>query len=164
MTPPFMLHVRTEETAMIPRILSAGVLATLTTAALAAHEPRDENAPPEPTYKVECAEGATSATQCKVDKETYVGWREYKANCQVCHGGGGMGSTFAPNLQERFNKEGVDWPRFYYVIEHGYTGQMGAMPPWDKNKRVMKMRANLYRYLKARADGKLPLGRPGRMK
>ena len=149
---------------MIARTLFGAALAAFSAVALAAHEPRDENAPPEPTYQVKCQEGATTAARCEVDKNTYIGWREYKTNCQVCHGGGGMGSTFAPNLQERFNKEGVDWPRFYYVIEHGFTGQMGAMPGWKKNRRVMKMRANLYRYLKARADGKLPLGRPKRMK
>lgn len=117
-----------------------------------------------PQYVVECPEGAASATACKVDKNTYVGWRTYATNCQVCHGGSGLGSTFAPNLMDRFNQQGVDYARFREVVTNGFTGQMGAMPAWDKNKAVMKDLDNLYRYLQARADDKLPKGRPARMK
>ena len=145
-------------------VLIASALMFAGTSTYAAHEPRDENAGEAPEYVVECDEGATSAKACKVDKETYVGWRTFATNCQVCHGGSGLGSTFAPNLMERFNNEGVDYPRFKYVLHNGFTGQMGAMPAWEKNKAVMKNLDNLYRYLKARADDKLPKGRPSRMK
>ncbi len=144
-------------------ILFAVPLLGLAGNAHAVHEPRDESAGEAPTYTVECPEGATSASACKVDKGTYKGWMTYKIVCQVCHGGGGMGSTFAPNLQTRFNENGVDWPRFVYVLDHGYTGEVGAMPNWSKNPRVMKNIDNLYRYLKARADGKIPLGRPKKL-
>lgn len=130
----------------------------------AAHEPRDDAAGDAPEYNVKCADGAASAKQCEVDKDTYVGWRTYATNCQVCHGGSGLGSTFAPNLMDRFNKEGVDYGRFKYVLTKGYTGNMGAMPAWEKNKAVMKNLDSLYGYLQARADGKLPKGRPTKMK
>ncbi len=130
----------------------------------AASEPRDENAGEAPTYSVSCAANAASAGQCEVDNETYIGWRTYAATCQVCHGGGGLGSTFAPNLLTRMNQEGVDYARFLYVLEKGYTGTMGAMPAWESNNNVMKNRDNLYKYLRARADEKLPNGRPKRMK
>jgi len=127
-------------------------------------ESSDQPAGDVPQYVVECPEGAASAKACKVDKNTYVGWRSYSTNCQVCHGGSGLGSTFAPNLMDRFNKQGVDYTRFKEVVTNGYTGQIGAMPAWEKNKGVMKDLDNLYRYLQARADDKLPKGRPTRLK
>lgn len=111
---------------------------------------------------VECPAGAKAAEACKVDKETYFGWRTYAANCQVCHGGSGLGSTFAPNLLDRLNQQ-VDHARFLVVVENGYTGQVGAMPAWKSNREVMKNVETLYRYLRARADGRLPAGRPAKL-
>lgn len=112
-----------------------------------------------PKYVADCPAGAVAAEKCKVDKNTYFGWRTYAANCQVCHGGSGMGSTFAPNLMDRL-KTRVDYPRFVTVVTEGYTGQVGAMPAWKMKKDVMSNLDNLYRYLRARTDGKLPPGRP----
>ncbi len=130
----------------------------------AANQPRYDNLGEPPVYSVSCAEGAKSASQCEVDKDTYTGWRTYATSCQVCHGGGGLGSTFAPNLLIRLNQEGVDYGRFIYVIEHGYSGPVGAMPAWANNNSVMKQRDMLYKYLRARADDALPNGRPRKMK
>jgi len=113
-----------------------------------------------PKYKVECPKGANSATQCKVGKPTFMGWLTFQTTCFVCHGNGGVGTTFAPNLQDRFNQHGVDFAVFSFVLQHGYRGEIGIMPCWKDNPRVMNNIDNLYRYLKARADGKLPLGRP----
>jgi len=112
-------------------------------------------------YEVQCAAGAAAAEQCQVDKDTYVGWRTFSAQCQVCHGGSALGSTFAPNLLDRFH-ERVDHARFVEVVTNGYRGQVGAMPAWKGNPNVMPHVDQLYRYLKARADGALPPGRPER--
>jgi len=112
-----------------------------------------------PKYVADCPAGAVAAEKCKVDKNTYFGWRTYAANCQVCHGGSGMGSTFAPNLMDRL-KTRVDYARFVTVVTEGYTGQVGAMPAWKTKKDVMSNLDNLYQYLRARTDGKLPPGRP----
>jgi len=114
------------------------------------------------SYTVECEDGATAAERCKVDKDTYVGWRSYSANCLACHGGSGMGSTFAPNLQDRFNAH-VDHERFDHVLRNGYTGRMGAMPSFATNNAVLKDIDRLYRYLRARAEGVLPPGRPAKL-
>ncbi|MFK8068567.1 MAG: c-type cytochrome [Gammaproteobacteria bacterium] len=126
----------------------------------AAHEPRLESEEAQPEYSIECTENARSASACKVDQLTYDGWKTFKIECQQCHGGGAMGSTFAPNLMERMNKEGVDYGRFLYVMDNGYTGKMGVMPSLEKVPRVQKNKAALFSYLKARADGVLPNGRP----
>lgn len=115
-----------------------------------------------PAYQVQCPDGATAAEQCQVDKETYIGWRTFAGQCQVCHGGSGLGSTFAPNLLDRFHQR-VDYPRFVEVVTNGYTGQVGAMPAWKGNPNVEPHIDRLYSYLKARADGVLPAGRPARL-
>lgn len=140
------------------------ISAILNSNAFAVSEPRDEEAGDAPEYTVVCAENAKDAKECEVDKATYIGWRTYAVNCQVCHGGSGLGSTFAPNLMERFNKEGVDYARFKYVVKNGYVGHMGAMPGWEKSKGVMKDLDGIYQYIQARSDEKLPQGRPKKAK
>ena len=117
--------------------------------------------PTAPAYSVTCAADATAAEQCVVDKATYVGWRTFAGQCQVCHGGSALGSTFAPNLLDRFH-ERVDYPRFVAVVLEGYRGQVGAMPAWKGNPNVEPHIDSMYAYLKARADGVLPPGRPAR--
>lgn len=117
---------------------------------------------PAPVYQVQCASGASAAEQCQVDKDTYIGWRTFSSQCQVCHGGSALGSTFAPNLLDRFHQR-VDHARFVEVVTNGFRGQVGAMPAWKGNPNVMPHIDQLYRYLKARADGVLPAGRPERL-
>lgn len=112
-------------------------------------------------YDVNCPEGAAAAEQCEVNKETYIGWRTYASQCFQCHGANGVGTTFAPSLLDRLNQR-VDYDRFVDVVLNGYRGQMGAMPAWKGNSQVEPNLENLWRYLKARADGVLPGGRPGR--
>ncbi|MBT8447993.1 MAG: cytochrome c, partial [Gammaproteobacteria bacterium] len=107
-------------------------------AASAVNEPRIEIDSEPPAYDVSCPEGAADASACQVDPLTYAGWKTYKIECQQCHGGGGLGSTFAPNLVDRINKEGVDYGRFLYVMDNGYRGQMGMMPSLKSNPRVQK--------------------------
>ena len=129
-------------------------------ATIAVDQPRLEFEGEPPSYEVSCADNANDAKDCEVDTTLYTGWRTYKIECQQCHGGGGMGSTFAPNLMDRINKEGVDYGRFLYVIDNGYTGQMGVMPALKANPRVQKNKAEIYAYLTARANGDMPKGRP----
>ena len=105
------------------------------------HEPRIESDEPPPAYDVTCPENATDAAACVLDQFTFDGWKAYAVECQQCHGGGGMGTTFAPDLMVRINETGVDYGRFLYVMEHGYNGQMGVMPSLAKNPRVQKNKA-----------------------
>jgi mono/diheme cytochrome c family protein len=110
-------------------------------------------------YTVECTAG--SPTVCQVDKQTYIGWRTYHATCHVCHAQDAVGSTFAPSLVERL--QAIDEARFMDVLANGYTGQIGVMPGWKDNPNVNKKYNELYGYLKARADGALPPGRPKKL-
>ena len=115
-----------------------------------------------PPYTVVCETNeAEGATVCKVDKQTYIGWRTYHAVCHVCHAQDAVGSTFAPSLVERVGA--ISEERFMDVVANGYTGQIGVMPAWKDNPNVNKRYDALYSYLKARADGVLPPGRPQRL-
>lgn len=93
---------------------------------------------------------------CKVDKFMVKGFRAF-SQCQVCHGLDGTGSTIAPSLLAKMKE--LDHATFMDRVINGYQGQIGVMPPWKDNPNVMKNIENLYVYLKARADKKIPAGR-----
>ena len=120
----------------------------------------DEAATSQPLYSVECETQAEGERVCFVDRDTYVGWRTFHAFCHVCHAQDAVGSSFAPNLLERIAV--MDKERFVHVMDNGFTGQVGVMPPWKDNPNVNKHYDALYAYLKARANGDLPPGRPQR--
>lgn len=110
-------------------------------------------------YQIECdADGR----HCKVDADTFIGWRMYNTNCLACHGPDAKGSSMAPNLMTRLNTT-VDYDRFVFVMTEGYTGRMGAMPSFSRNQAVMDRLPSIYQYLRARADGALGEGRPERL-
>lgn len=115
----------------------------------------------EPTYTVDCEADATSAAQCTVDKETYIGWRTYNSSCSHCHGQDGLGGSFAPSLVAG-NAAVRDYTAFVRVTEEGYEGPTGVMPGFNDNPNINDKIVAIYLYLKARSDKLLPLGRPKR--
>lgn len=136
---------------LLSALLPMTLLFALPLAAAAASDP-------EKPYTAEC----DSSGKCKVDKETYVGWRQYHATCHVCHGQDAVGTTIAPNLAERLKE--IDRDRFMNSLANGYTGQIGVMPAWKDDPNVNKYFDQFYAYLKARSDGVLGPGRPERIK
>ena len=108
-------------------------------------------------YKVVCEKGS----ECKVDKTTYIGWRSYSGFCLRCHGESGLGSSFAPSLLDRL--QGMSETRFKTVVTAGFKGEVGVMPSFAADPNVMPRLNSLWAYLKARADGVLPPGRPARL-
>jgi len=117
----------------------------------------------EPAYIVQCEEQAKSATECTVDKDTYIGWRTYHSSCSHCHAQEGVGSTFAPSLVSGPAKT-AGYEKFKDLVNNGYQGQLGIMPGFKDNPNIKDKINSIYKYLKARADGELPPGRPTRMK
>ena len=115
-----------------------------------------------PTYKVvsEKLENGNIAIR-KVDWYTYSGWRRYHAECHVCHGPNGEGSSFAPALADSL--KAMDYPKFMQVVSSGQRRNVGGtdfiMPALGDNKNVMCYIDDLYIYLKARASGELLPGR-----
>lgn len=113
-------------------------------------------------YTVECeTDDQGRRISCAVDQDTFVGWRSVGSNCAVCHGQEGAGSSFAPNLIRRVNE--ISEERFYEVLEKGIQTGSSAMPGFGENPNVWPRREAIYGYLKARANGDLPAGRPERL-
>lgn len=97
-----------------------------------------------------------------VDWYTFSGFRRYHADCHVCHGPDGMGSSFGPTLVESLKT--LSYEEFLDVVTNGRknvtTAQENVMPAFGLNPNVMCFVDDIYAYLKARSDGVLPRGRP----
>ena len=113
-------------------------------------------------YNVQCGlDPEEGGNVCFVDRNTYVGWRTFHAVCHTCHAQDAVGSTFAPDLLARMRT--IDKAEFLMSVDQGFTGQVGVMPAWGSNPNVNKYYEELWSYLRARADGALPPGRPKRL-
>jgi quinoprotein dehydrogenase-associated probable ABC transporter substrate-binding protein len=120
----------------------------------------------------------------KVDDKTYVGWRLFNSTCFVCHGKDATGTEIAPNLVEsvkemsayRFRKKmlrnyfakvNLDDPKRREAFLQQLTADKKAqfkMPTWSDDPNIRPHIGELYAYLKARADGVLPAGKPEKIK
>jgi methanol metabolism-related c-type cytochrome len=98
----------------------------------------------------------------KVDWYTMSGYLRYNANCIVCHGPDGMGSTYAPSLVDAL--KGMDYAHFAGIIVGGKkdvnAAQELVMPAFGDNRNVMCYMPDIYTYLRARAEGALGRNRP----
>jgi mono/diheme cytochrome c family protein len=113
----------------------------------------------ETPYTMVC-ETVNGRQECKVDQQTYAGWRTYHGFCAQCHGQDVAGTTFAPALTEIMPR--IDRERFDEVVTNGIVTERGAMPAFEGNPNVMPRLDEIYAFLHARTDG-LPPGRPERL-
>ncbi|WP_157016220.1 c-type cytochrome, methanol metabolism-related [Mesorhizobium xinjiangense] len=97
-----------------------------------------------------------------VDWYTFSGYRRYHADCHVCHGPDGMGSTYAPPLID--SMKSIDYANFLAIVAEGIqdvgAGKESVMPGFGDNKNVYCYLDDLYIYLRARSVGGIPRGRP----
>lgn len=109
-----------------------------------------------PTYKI--AEDGT------LDWPTFSGYRRYHAECHVCHGPDGEGSTYAPALKNSVMK--MDYYEFMEVVSSGKmdvnSAQNQVMPAFGTNPNVMCYLDDIYTYLRARGTEAVPRGRPAK--
>lgn len=101
-----------------------------------------------------------------VDWHTYSGFRRYHSECHVCHGPDGEGSTYAPSLRESIASGEIDYDHFFETVVNGreVEGAVGesVMPAFGTNPNVMCYLDDIFVYLRARAQGDLPRGRPAK--
>jgi len=97
-----------------------------------------------PTFKV-LSEGT-------VDWYTYSGFRRYHSDCHVCHGPDGEGSSYAPALSNSLKT--MNYPDFANVVVNGRKNVNTAQA------NVMCYLDDIFVYLRARANGAVPRGRP----
>ena len=97
-----------------------------------------------------------------VDWYTFSGYRRYHSDCHVCHGPDGVGSSYAPAMVETM--QSIDYPTFLSIVAEGRknlsAGKENVMPAFGDNKNVYCYMDDLYVYLRARAVGAAPRGRP----
>lgn len=114
------------------------------------------NAEDIPTYKID-ADGT-------VDWPTFSGYRRYHAECHVCHGPDGEGSTYAPALKTSALR--MDYYDFIAVAASGRqrvgSSDNQVMPAFGTNPNVMCYLDDIYTYLRARGTEDLPRGRPAK--
>jgi methanol metabolism-related c-type cytochrome len=109
-----------------------------------------------PTYDVK-ADGT-------VDWYTFSGFRRYHAECHVCHGPEGGGSTYAPPLTDSVKR--LSYDEFKTIIIQGRK-RVGAsenfvMPSFGENLNVVCYIDDVWAYLKAKADDAIQPGRPAK--
>ena len=102
-----------------------------------------------PTFKVE--DGV-------VDFATFNGFRRYHAECHVCHGPDGEGSTYAPALKESVLR--MDYYDFMQAVASGRQGTNSVMPAFGTNKNVWCYIDDIYVYLLAHGTDTIGRGRP----
>ncbi|MCJ8144206.1 c-type cytochrome, methanol metabolism-related [Ancylobacter sp. A5.8] len=99
-----------------------------------------------------------------IDWYAYSGYRRYHAECHVCHGPDGMGSSYAPALANSLKT--MSYEKFMEIVVNGKrevnSSQNQVMPAFGENNNVMCYLDDIYIYLKARADGALDRVRPSK--
>lgn len=93
-----------------------------------------------------------------VDFATFNGFRRYHAECHVCHGPDGEGSTYAPALKNSVLR--MDYYDFMQVVASGKQGTNSVMPAFGTNKNVWCYIDDIYVYLLAHGTETIGRGRP----
>jgi len=114
---------------------------------------------PERRRRIPAAAGYYRVADGKADARTFKGFRRYHAGCNHCHGPDGVGSTFSPSLVERLS----DIRTFRRVVLHGQSDAAYVMPGFAGDPNFEPHVDDIYAYLRARAEGALGRGRPGRL-
>jgi mono/diheme cytochrome c family protein len=107
-----------------------------------------------------CAVALQSSVKAASDSaeiytSVYNGWKWWHVYCYRCHGQNAVGSTLGPSLIDSNAK--MTLPEFLKKVRNGNPDK--GMQAWDKlldEKQITQ----LYNYVRARADGVLPPGRP----
>lgn len=95
----------------------------------------------------------------KLGPVEYEGWRQYSANCARCHGQDVAGNPVAADLRKSAAPGGpvADETAFVQVVKEGRP--KGGMPGFG-GQLTSEQIQGIYAYVKGRADGKIPAGRP----
>lgn len=101
----------------------------------------------------------------KVDFGVYNGYRRYHSSCHTCHGPDGLGSSYAPALVDSIKHIGYEGfiQAVVFGIENVGAAQQSVMPSFAEDQNVTEHIDDIWAYLKGRADGVVPRGRPQRI-
>ena len=95
----------------------------------------------------------------KVSPQEYEGWRQYSVHCARCHGQDVLGNPVAADLLKTTAPGGSSASQkvFVDIVVNGRTAR--GMPAFGKTLTPGQAAA-IYAYVKGRADGRIPAGRP----
>lgn len=110
---------------------------------------------------VGAAQAGTGASQATTAEDAgrrsiLNGYRRYNASCNHCHGPDGVGSSFGPGLIE--TPLGAE--AFRDAVLMGRSSGLSVMKGFAKDPNVEPYVADIYAYLRARAEGRVGRGRP----
>jgi mono/diheme cytochrome c family protein len=107
------------------------------------------------------ADQGGKAGSLKVSQLEYEGWRQYSVNCARCHGQDALPNPVAANLLVSLGPGGsIDSEaKFVEVVTKGRPDR--GMPAFGSLQTPEQIRA-MHAYVKGRADGRIPPGRPDR--
>ena len=88
----------------------------------------------------------------------YEGWRQYMVACARCHGDDAVGGIMAPDLRTAISK-GMSAATFSEVVTTGRREK--GMPGFQETLTPDQVSA-LHAYVAARAEWRIPAGRPTR--
>ena len=101
------------------------------------------------------SQGQAAGKPQELYQSVYNGWKTWHVYCYRCHGTNAVGTTLAPNLTDPNEKMALK--EFRTIVKTGSAD--GQMQAWDKLLDDRQI-AQVYDYVRARADKVLPPGRP----
>ena len=90
-------------------------------------------------------------------KAEYNGWRQYMTTCARCHGDDAVGGVMAPDLRKSVAAAMAKEADFHATVGEGRPAK--GMPSFKGSLDKEHIDA-IFAYLRARASGDLPAGRP----
>jgi mono/diheme cytochrome c family protein len=97
----------------------------------------------------------------RLGPEAYEGWRQYSAHCARCHGQDVLGNPVAADLLKATGAGGSVAEKAAFVTAVKTGRPKRGMPGFAKVIDDAQTNA-IFTYVKGRADGKIPAGRPER--
>jgi mono/diheme cytochrome c family protein len=149
----------TDEAAPAPVDTSSTIDTSVATPPITPPAPARRDTPPAGAAKPsQPSNQAAEGQGAKVSAVEFEGWRQYSVNCARCHGQDALPNPVAANLLVSLGPKGpINTPeKFRQVVSEGRPDR--GMPAF-KSLTPEQIDA-MYAYVKARADGRIPPGRP----
>lgn len=133
--------------------------ASAATPAVTPPSPVSRDTPPPSAEPAKPAGEAEKTGGFKVSQLEYEGWRQYSVNCARCHGQDVLPNPVAANLLLSLGPKGPikTYEQFADIVIAGRPAS--GMPAFKGILTPEQVKAS-YAYVKGRADGRIPAGRP----
>ena len=146
------------------RVDTAAARVPVTSAATSPTTPPSQpgrDTPPAAAKPGKPTDQAAKSGGLKVSRLEYEGWRQYSVNCARCHGQDVLPNPVAANLLVSLGPGGpIATPeKFLQVVSKGRPER--GMPALESLMTPEQINAT-YAYVKGRAEGRIPPGRPDR--